>query len=222
MVKYLLLCLSFLSISYAKEEKFDIEVLSWSPRIILLRNFLSEKECNHLQTKAKPHLKRSEVINESGGEGLIHEGRTSLGMFFETRGIDPIISRIEERISHLTMMPIENGEAIQVLNYKPGAEFKPHHDYFERDSAGGQNSLKNGEQRMATVIMYLNTAKEGGETIFPEVNLKIAPQKGNAILFYNCSPDGKEDPLTLHGGAPVIKGEKWIATKWVHFGEVNN
>jgi len=23
------------------------------------------------------------------------------------------------------------------------------------------------------------------------------------------------DPLTLHGGAPVLDGEKWIMTKWV-------
>lgn len=27
------------------------------------------------------------------------------------------------------------------------------------------------------------------------------------------------DPLTLHGGCPVLKGEKWIATKWMRQNE---
>jgi len=206
----------------AKEESFDIEVLSWTPRIVLLHNFLTNKECDHLQKQAKPHLARSEVLDEQSGGGRINEVRTSQGMFFEGRGVDPIISQIEERISHLTMMPVEHGESIQVLQYQPGAEFRPHHDYFDADTVGGQMALENGGQRMATVIMYLNNTEAGGETIFPEADLKVQPKKGNAVLFYNCRPDGTEDPLTLHGGAPVIKGTKWIATKWVHLNEVKN
>ena len=26
--------------------------------------------------------------------------------------------------------PLENGEGLQVLHYRPGAEYKPHYDYF--------------------------------------------------------------------------------------------
>jgi prolyl 4-hydroxylase len=73
---------------------------------------------------------------------------------------------------------------------------------------------------MATLIMYLNSTEKGGETIFPDANVAITPKKGNAVLFYNCLPCGKEDPLTLHGGSPVVQGEKWIATKWIHLEEV--
>ena len=76
-----------------------------------------------------------------------------------------------------------------------------------------------GGQRVATLIMYLNTVEEGGETVFPEANIKVQPIKGNAVLFYyNCTPEGKErkeDPLTLHSGYPVTKGDKWIITKWL-------
>lgn len=224
MIRYLLLCLSFLGTAVtieAKQETFDIEVLNWNPRIILLRNFLNNKECAHLISQATPKLERSETINEeTGGEGQIIDERTSQGMFFDTRGSDSIIKRIEERISHLTMMPVKYGEIIQVLRYEPGQEFKPHHDYFDSESIGGKEALENGGQRMATLIMYLNSVEEGGETIFPKIDLKITPKKGNAVLFYNCHPNGKEDPLTLHGGAPVVKGNKWIATKWIHLGEV--
>jgi prolyl 4-hydroxylase len=43
--------------------------------------------------------------------------------------------------------------------------------------------------------------------------LEVAPTKGNAVFFSYAAP-GPES-LTLHGGAPVIEGETWIATKWL-------
>lgn len=223
MLRNLLLCLSAIGTAVmveAKQETYDIEVLNWSPRIVLLHNFLNSKECAHLIAEATPKLQRSETINEDAGGGEIVDARTSQGMFFEERGSDPIIRRIEEKISHLTMMPIEYGETIQVLCYGPGQEFEPHHDYFDNDSVGGREALSNGGQRMATLIMYLNNVDEGGETVFTEIDVKITPKKGNAVLFYNCLPDGREDPLTMHAGAPVIHGTKWIATKWLRLDEV--
>jgi prolyl 4-hydroxylase len=222
MIKFLM-CLVLLGTAAtieAKQETFDIEVLSWNPRIVLLRNFLNDKECAHLISAATPKLERSDVINEEAGGSKIVEARTSLGMFFDDRGSDAVIKRIEEKISHLTMMSVKYGEIIQVLKYGPGEQFKPHHDYFDKETIGGKEALANGGQRMATLIMYLNTVEKGGETIFPKLDLKVTPQKGNAVLFYNCQPDGKEDPLTFHGGAPVVQGNKWIATKWLHLGEV--
>ncbi len=222
MFKCLIVVLSLFGIAVnlqAHQEILDIEILSWSPRIILLHNFLSEEECHHLISQAQPFLARSQIVDDKSGKSVPHEGRTSSGMFLERRGIDPIIQRIEERISYLTIMPVKNGETIQIVQYEPGQAFAPHHDYYEPGSVGGQVALKNGGQRMATLIMYLNSTEKGGETVFPAANLKVFPKKGNAILFYNCQPDGKEDPLSLHEGAPVVKGSKWIATKWIHFEE---
>jgi len=40
--------------------------------------------------------------------------------------------------------------------------------------------------------------------------------RGDALMFYSLKPDGSEDPSSLHGSCPVIKGEKWSATKWIH------
>ena len=45
--------------------------------------------------------------------------------------------------------------------------------------------------------------------------LSIAPKKGSAMYFEYCSSKNEVNPLTLHAGMPVIKGEKWIATKWM-------
>ena len=43
--------------------------------------------------------------------------------------------------------------------------------------------------------------------------LKVKPQTGKAITFYNLLPDGSRDPQSLHGACPVKDGVKW-AGKW--------
>lgn len=192
--------------------------LSSSPRIYMIENFLSDYECDHLIENARPHLKRSTVVSSKDNGGEVHDARTSMGMFYQ-RSADPIIASIEQRIAELTMIPVEYGEGIQVLSYGIGAEYRPHFDYFDPKLPGSAACLIRGGQRVATLIMYLANTEEGGETIFPVAKVNVKPVKGNAVLFYNCTYDGKEDPLSLHGGAPVIKGEKWIATKWLRQSE---
>ena len=137
-------------------------------------------------------------------------------MFFG-RGETPLCRRIEARIAALVNWPVANGEGLQVLHYVPGAEYKPHHDYFDPAQPGMASVLKRGGQRVGTVVMYLNTPQQGGGTSFPEVALEVAPIKGNAVFFSYDRPH----PIsrTLHAGAPVIAGEKWVATKWLREGE---
>jgi prolyl 4-hydroxylase len=63
--------------------------------------------------------------------------------------------------------------------------------------------------------MYLNDVPAGGETTFPESGWSVTPQKGNALYFEYGNAAGHTDPASLHAGAPVLSGEKWIATKWM-------
>ena len=184
--------------------------LSASPKVVLLEKFLSEAECNYLIQGAVPQLMRSRVFTAKG-EQLDHR-RTSKGMFYPSLSSDPVLTAVENRVARLVELPRENGEGIQVLWYQEGGEYQPHFDYFDPKIPGG---VDRGGQRVVTVIMYLNNVEEGGETIFPKLDIAVSPVKGNALLFYNCTPDGREDPRTLHGGAPVKKGEKWIANKWI-------
>ena len=216
-MKFLLLFLSLLSFGYAG---YSVQTLSTSPRIYLIENFLSSKECDHLMALATPHLKRSTVIDDhAAGGSILDSRRTSQGMFIVEHLKDRTVKKIEKRLATLTELPIQNGEAIQVLQYRERAEYQPHHDYFNPSTPGGISHLNRGGQRVASVIMYLNTPKEGGETIFPMAKISVTPKKGSAVLFYNCLPTGEVDGLSLHGGAPVIAGEKWIATKWIREGE---
>jgi prolyl 4-hydroxylase len=35
------------------------------------------------------------------------------------------------------------------------------------------------------------------------------------VLFALQTLEGTVDPLSLHGGCPVVVGEKWSSTKWI-------
>ncbi|WP_374676227.1 2OG-Fe(II) oxygenase [Ideonella sp.] len=182
------------------------------PRVVVFGGFLSDAECDELRALAEPRLARSEtVVNETGGSE-VNTARTSDGMFFG-RGEFPVCERIERRIATLLNWPVSHGEGLQVLRYRPGAEYKPHHDYFDPAHPGTPTILSRGGQRVGTLVMYLNDPVRGGSTTFPDVGLEVAPVKGNAVFFSYHAPHPSTQ--TLHGGAPVREGEKWVATKWL-------
>lgn len=186
------------------------------PRLVVLGSLLSDEECDALIAAATPRLSRSlTVATKTGGEE-VHADRTSQGMFFH-RGENELVSRIEARIAKLLNWPVENGEGLQVLQYVPGTEYRPHYDYFDLSEPGTPTILKRGGQRVGTVVMYLNEPEKGGGTTFPGVHFEVAPKRGNAVFFSYERPH--PSTKTLHGGAPVISGEKWIATKWLREGE---
>jgi len=190
----------------------DVVLSMAMPRVVVIAGFLSEDECEGLIAAARPRLARSLTVQtQTGGEEL-NPDRTSHGMFFQ-RGENPLIARIEARIARLVAWPEDHGEGIQVLHYRPGAEYKPHYDYFDPAEPGTPTILKRGGQRVATLVMYLNHPEAGGGTTFPDVGLEVAPMRGSAVFFSYDRPHPAT--RTLHGGAPVLLGEKWVATKWL-------
>jgi len=184
------------------------------PRVIMFGNVLTHDECDELVALSRSRLKRSTTVDEMTGQAKPHEDRTSEGTFFHVNET-PFIARLDKRIAALMQLPVENGEGIQILNYRIGGEYKPHFDYFAPDQPGSAPHLAHGGQRIATLVMYLNDVEEGGETIFPHIDLKVAPVKGCAVYFAYANAAGAVDPLSYHGGCPVVRGEKWIATKWM-------
>ena len=188
-----------------------------APRIVVFGNLLSAQECDEFIALSSQRLKPSSVVNAASGSYDLHPHRTSSGASFR-RGENELIKRIERRISELLSVPVSRGEPIQVLNYLPGAEYKPHFDYFDPKFKGNEKILAMGGQRFATLVMYLNDVEAGGSTVFPEIGLDILPRKGNALFFSYANDHGDLDALTLHGGSPVVAGEKWIATKWLRLG----
>lgn len=184
-----------------------------APDIVVLDNFMTDAECDALCAQSASTLSKSKVIDDKTGASIAHDARSSQGTYFSL-GQTPLVQTIEARISEITNTPAVNGEGIQILNYVDGGEYRPHFDYFS-DKDGGRVHTAKGGQRIITVIMYLNDVTAGGATIFPNINLNIYPKKGSALYFSYFNSTGQVDPATLHGGAPVLAGEKWIATKWI-------
>lgn len=205
----------------------EILQLSWAPRSFLLKGFLSDEECAHLIKLAKPSMTKSSVADNKTGKSFASEIRTSTGTFL-SKHHDTIVAGIEKRVAQVTMIPEENQEGMQILHYEDGQKYLPHHDYFH--DTFNQDPRKGG-QRLATVLMYLTTPEEGGETVFPKADRKVTGDEwsdcakdgmavkavqGDAVMFFSLKTDGTEDPTSLHGSCPTTKGEKWSATKWIH------
>jgi prolyl 4-hydroxylase len=184
------------------------------PAAVLLDNVLSADECDYLVALSKEQMRPSTVVAPDTGEMAEIEERSSEGAWF-VRGHDPTIAAIETRLAELMQAPVDHGEGLQVLHYRAGGEYRPHYDYFPPDQSGSAPHLARGGQRTASLIMYLNDPDAGGETIFPLAGAAFVPRRGSALYFAYCDGLGRLDASSLHGGAPVAGGEKWIATKWV-------
>ena len=130
-------------------------------------------------------------------------------------------------------------EAMQLLRYEPGEEYSAHHD-FTYPSIENRYQPK----RYATILLYLtgegdvvengvrrstssnsineNDGLKGGATTFPRAlttdlhdGLKVKPNSGSAVLFYNVLPDGNMDDLSQHSGGKVEEGIKYVANVWI-------
>lgn len=187
------------------------------PSIVCIDNVLSDEECEALKNRSLERLKRNTTVDNDDGSYQIFTGRTSQGTSWK-RGEDELFERIDQRLSELAGWPVENGEGLQVMRYEVGGQYTPHYDYFPPEYPGSAKQMERGGQRVSTVLMYLNDPEEGGETEFPNIKLKVVPKKGSAVIFEYRHDDGRLDPNSLHAGLPVLKGEKWIATRWIRQG----
>ena len=187
----------------------DVSMCVDQPVVRVLENMLDIAECDELIALARPRLRRALTVDSEGNQ-QVDKRRTSEGMFF-TLGESPLIERIEQRVAGLLGVPASHGEGLQVLHYLPGQEYEPHFDWFDPDQPGYEAITAAGGQRIASVVMYLNTPEQGGGTAFPEVGLTVTARRGAAVYF---AYEGG-DKSSLHAGLPVHRGEKWIATKWL-------
>ena len=70
--------------------------------------------------------------------------------------------------------------------------------------------------RVLTALIYLNDDYEGGETSFTSIGLNVKGRTGDVLVFRSQGPDGNVEPLSWHAGLPVIRGTKYLASRWIH------
>lgn len=127
----------------------------------------------------------------------------------------PIAIKLREITSLETGLPIDNMEDLHIVKYEVGGEYKKHHDFFHPGENYYESCMVRGGQRVKSVLFYLNDDFEGGETVFPKLNMKVKPVKNKMVIWDNLNEDGTLDHDSIHAGLPVTKGVKYIAVIWI-------
>jgi len=176
----------------------------------ILKNLISEDRCKQIIEYAKGRLFDSEVV--SGKDERIRNSKQCW-----IAKDSPLVKDIFEYASKLYNIPLENAEDLQVVRYLPNQYFKEHHDGCCDNNDKCKEFLNKSGQRILTILIYLNKDFQDGYTYFPNLNLKIKTDPGNAIVFYPTATGTDQcHPLALHSGTPVTSGEKWVANLWFH------
>lgn len=181
------------------------EWLSAEPRLGVLRGLFTAAECAHVRALANPLLAPSIVVDSKTGKSMQHPIRTSDGAVLGPIQQDMVLEALNRRIALATRTTVEQGEPLTVLRYRPGQQYRLHHDCLPGEA----------NQRGMTVICYLNDGYDGGATEFPAAGMDFRGQVGDAIVFANTLRNGHVDESSRHAGLPVTQGEKWIATRWI-------
>uniref|UniRef100_A0A8C9QW81 procollagen-proline 4-dioxygenase n=1 Tax=Scleropages formosus TaxID=113540 RepID=A0A8C9QW81_SCLFO len=163
-----------------------------SPHIVRFLDALSDAEMEKIKELAKPRLARATVRDPKSGVLTTANYRVSKSAWLE-EDIDPVITRVSQRIEDLTGLTVDTAELLQVANYGVGGQYEPHYDF----------------SRMSDV-------EAGGATVFPDFGAAIWPRKGTAVFWYNLFRSGEGDYRTRHAACPVLVGSKWVANKWIH------
>jgi prolyl 4-hydroxylase len=179
------------------------KVIADRPKAWLFEGLLTEEECGYLIPAAGAF--EPSMVYDPAGQLVRDTIRTSDGTTFHWDIEDPVIHAINRRIASVSQTRYDEGEALQVLRYTPGQEYRPHFDWV--------NNAQN--QRLWTALIYLNDAYEGGATAFVRRDIQVRGKTGDVLLFSNARPDGNGDELAEHAGMPVTAGTKYLATRWI-------
>jgi|688.fasta_scaffold140418_1 prolyl 4-hydroxylase len=191
--------------------KNAIKVNNENLEIYKIENFLNNEECKKLiEIINSSNLINSQTIN-ANEYNAVNSLRTSKTCNFEN---NDLINEIDMRICKTIGINNRFAEKIQAQKYEIGQEFKIHTDYFDETILLNNDSIKS--QRTWTFMIYLNDMPDessGGHTSFPYAYLSFQPKMGTAITWNNLNK-GFSNTFSHHKGMPILKGEKYIITKW--------
>ena len=179
-------------------------IISQDPYIALYPALFSPAECKYLAMLAAPWLE-SAMVDVEGDETRFEGVRDADSSAIAHLTEDLVVQRINRCIAAATRTEPDWGEPLNVLRYKPGQQYRPHHD--------GRGS--GGEVRIMTALIWLNEQFDGGETDFPSLNIRVRGGVGDMLVFRNVHDDGSQDDRLIHAGLPVTQGVKWMASRWI-------
>jgi predicted 2-oxoglutarate/Fe(II)-dependent dioxygenase YbiX len=170
-----------------------------------LPNFLTPTQCKQIIKYCTQNnlFKQSPLTNSTAKNVSYYSAqRTSQSALINYTN-NELFNGIYEKTKQLLHVQLQQIEVLQCVRYKKNNHFVPHYD---------SNKLLN---RKHTILVYLNENFSGGETCFPELDKKIKPKTGHAILFRNTTQKNTNQLYAVHAGLPVTKGIKYALNIWV-------
>ncbi|KAK1772161.1 2OG-Fe(II) oxygenase superfamily protein [Phialemonium atrogriseum] len=227
---------------------YKVHLVSSSPLVIYITNFLTDQERAHLQEITKDTFSHSGVQGSSGAKA-INRARTSQSTNVPR---DTVVRCIEERALLFQGLdtPRTHLEPLQLVKYGRGEHFHFHTDWFPNPEHARPDA---GGNRLSSFFVYVRVdpGTTGGGTNFPAVDapagngngsssssrwceagfvdcdepwdagVTFRPVEGNAVFWRNLLPGGGGDDRTLHAGLPVTSGGKIGMNIWTREGPVS-
>jgi prolyl 4-hydroxylase len=189
----------------------DVDIIKAEPKIFIFKNLYTPEECDAILNSGitfEPALGYDGTTKKS----IQSEWRTCHTHYDRENRFgltDRNYKVVKPFFWFLDEFTTENLEEPQIQRYDVGQEFKPHEDFFTHPGIH-----EDPNDRIATLIVYLNDDFEGGETYFTKLDIRIVPKQG-AALFFDYKYIFDLNMKTQHAGLPIISGQKWIATSWI-------
>lgn len=180
------------------------------PLILKINNFISNDHCDSILNDLKDkNFFKAEVIGDDG-KVKISKGRSNKTFIVRDESIESI-NLFVDQLKRTFELERKDLTKIQVQKYSKKEKYLSHLDSYSKKFLDNESV----SQRHVTFIMYLNEVKNGGETYFPLLDIKIEPKKGSLIAFENCFKNTiYTHPKSLHGSKPIQSGEKYILNFW--------
>eukprot|EP00794_Sanderia_malayensis_P003012 gene3012-3470_t len=159
------------------------------------------------KTSMEDFTKGTFCVNESFSQKIAPSFKYSYSTAFY-RDESKFAATFEELLESATGLARSHGGKFQITSYEHGVGYKNHTDCVE------DNELRD---RFATVLVYLQDVKVGGETKFPQLGISVKPKRGRLIVWNNMRPDGSCDPTSIHNAAKVVDGRKVIIQRWYYY-----
>jgi len=198
-----------------------VEVVSRDPYIAVVHQMITDSEARAVVAAAAPNMRRSMVIEVDNAEGGSKEDDLRISeqawlTEWKVPSLDRLTKRLESVLS-LKTYSTRDAELYQVANYGLSGQYNTHHDAVLMDKGHKMQrhvfNMDNGD-RIATIMGYLSDVAVGGHTVFPLVGAFVKPVKGSVVVWFNMDQGGGHDRRMVHGGCPVLIGNKWITNKW--------
>jgi prolyl 4-hydroxylase len=187
--------------------------------INVIDNFLTESECRDILeessltpfwTTAKVASKHNTISHSFSHYDCLSSHRQSVILHecnFEY-SLKNKTDSIKSLLKDIINSDLDKLENWQITRYEPGDFYNFHND------CGCWKDHPSGE-REKTVLVYLLSPKEGGETYFRALNHYVMPIQGRLVCWDNLLKNGNCNYGMIHAGLQVKRGTKITLNTWI-------